>query len=349
MNLTFNQKPLIRYSLCALFLFVTVFGPLSQGNAKAGNFTFASMRLDNMNTSAVTSSTSPILIIAKIATTTTAANVVITFANSFTVSAVASAETVSTTGLPATYNGSAVVAWPSIANGSASGQVATFATTGGSALTPGSVYGFFITGGITNPSSAAQYLNTIAITGGDSTQVAVACISSDQITVSAVVPPTFTYALGGTTDSFTTNLSPSSVVLTTGQTVSIGTNAAQGWTAWVKSTGQKLHSNTSGASNDIPSVAAGSIQTLNPNTPNYALSLTGTHALGTGTVTIALAYAGSATTGGALTATYTQVASSNGTASNDVITLKELATISSITGAASDYLDTLTVVGAANF
>ncbi|MBU6389083.1 hypothetical protein KGQ71_01060 [Patescibacteria group bacterium] len=307
------------------------------------------MEFTNMVASG-TAASGNILVIAQPATSTTAQNVVITFASGYTVATGAGAITISTSGLPSTYNGASVVAWPSVANGTASGQVVTFSTSGGSALSTSTVYGFWITAGITNPSSPGQYLNTVSVTTGDTTQIATYVLSDNTITITATVPPIFSLTMGGNTDAFTGNLSPTAIVLTTGQTATIATNAAQGWTAWMKSQNQALKSATTGSGNDIPSVSAGSLQTLSSGTPAYALAVSSTHASGTGTITVSTAYSGNGTTqGGALTAGFTQIAKSTGTASADVVTLKELAAISATTGAATDYTDMLTVIAAGNF
>jgi spore coat protein U-like protein len=53
--------------------------------------------------------------------------------------------------------------------------------------------------------------------------------------------------------------------------------------------------------------------------------------------------------GSGVDANYRQIASGSGTAQNAVLTLAAAATISPITPAASDYSDTIQVIGAGNF
>ncbi|HEX7259332.1 MAG TPA: hypothetical protein VF272_00165 [Candidatus Saccharimonadia bacterium] len=176
----------------------------------------------------------------------------------------------------------------------------------------------------------------------------------DQITVTGVVPPSFSFNLSGNTDAFTALLDPAAVTYTTGRTVTISTNAAKGWIVWVKDSDQGLKS-VSTPSSVIASTGTLSddlIDTAAPGTENFLLDVDlTTDGAGGGTVTVDPDYDGTASgEGGALSNTiFQQVAHASGTASGDVITLKELATITGSTPAGDDYTDILTVIGAGNF
>jgi hypothetical protein len=140
-----------------------------------------------------------------------------------------------------------------------------------------------------------------------------------------------------------------------GRTVTIATNAAAGWVAWVKSANAALNSASTGAS----IATAGTVN----NAPSDLAALTGyvldvdiTTDSGTGTGTVSQAsdygaeYAGTnATSGGTLSTTFQPIAAASGTTDGDVLTLIERAKISAVQAAAVDYTDTLTVVAAGRF
>jgi hypothetical protein len=317
----------------------------------AVGFQNAYIRIDRMKINTPTGGT----ICAKPASTATEAKVVVTFPLSYTVNSTASNWTVSTTNLPA---GS--TAWPSIATASTATSPANVVTFPSGDLAVGTLYcfNFSATNTLTTAASAAssQQASIVSQTSGsvviDTTLIALANIADDQIVVSAVVPPTFTFTLGGNTDAFTTNLDPSGTVSTTGKTVTILTNAKGGWIAWAKDSNQGLNSAT--AAYTIPTSGAidGAVSTLSNGTEGYVLDtdLT-TDASGGCTLAIDAEYNGSGTTqGGTFSANFQPIAAcTGGTANTDVITLIERATISGATPAATDYTDTITVVGAGNF
>lgn len=245
---------------------------------------------------------------------------------------------------------------------SASGSGSTVTITGVTALSATTTYCVDLTSSsaVTN-ATAGEYHPTITV-GSDSTTVAVRTISNDQIVITATVPPTFNFVLSGNTDSFTTSLSSSSVVSTTGRTVTITTNANSGWIAWVKNLNGSSGAATKGALKSatagnytIPTTNANALgsasHTLSAGTEDYGLGVTiTTDASGGGTVTVDAAYDGSSTKAGVLDPNnFRPIASSNGTANGDIIDLKERATITGGTPAANDYTDTLTVIGAGNF
>lgn len=178
----------------------------------------------------------------------------------------------------------------------------------------------------------------------------------DQIIVNAIVPPLFQFDLSGTIDTIpaTGNLNYQAVNESGGITVTVHTNAKSGWIAWSKSANQGLKSVSAG-NYVIPTVAwganPGTPTTLTAGTEDYGLvvSYPGTQT-STCTTTIAPEYNGGANQVGRMTANFQQIASCDGGTSNgDTLTIKERATISAVTPAATDYTDTLTVVGAGDF
>ncbi|CAN5379770.1 hypothetical protein BH10PAT3_BH10PAT3_3030 [soil metagenome] len=245
---------------------------------------------------------------------------------------------------------------------SASGTGSTLTITGVTALSATTTYCVDLTSAtaVTN-ATAGEYHPTVTV-GSDSTTVALRTISNDQIVVSATVPATFNFVLSGNTDSFTAPLSTGSVVSTTGRTVTITTNAPSGWIAWVKNLNGSSGAATKGALKSalasnytIPTTNANALgsasHTLTTGSEDYGLGVTiTTDAAGGGTVALDGAYDGNSSKAGVLDPTnFRPIASANGTASGDVIDLKERATIAGATPPATDYTDTLTVIGAGNF
>ncbi len=312
----------------------------------------AFLRMDRMKASTATN----VRVVFKVpaGNSGTEAKVKVTFGAGMTVAAA----TVNTTGITGTSNGTAdnPVALPGTLSIANSGQDLT--VTGVTNLSASTWYGFNIATGVTN-GSAAQYVNSITtLTSGDATvdtkQVATRVIADDQIVITAVVPPTFNFTLSGNTDAFTSSLSVSSVVSTTGVTATLVTNGGNGWIAWVKSANAALSSAAASYTIDSAGDATNATPTtLSTGSEDYVLDVdltTDSGTAGSGTVTVAGEYNGDSTSkGGTLTTGYTKIASADGPTDGDVLTLIERATISGMTPAATDYTDTLTVVGAGVF
>jgi hypothetical protein len=328
-------------------------------HAKAAPFQQAFVRLDRLTATTPTGGR----VCAKPATTATEASVQVTFPTTsgtdYVVNATAANWTVTTTGLD-----TGQTAWPGIGTASAvAGKTVTFPSTD---LTVGTLYcfNFSATNTLTTSSAAASettqgtiVTRTSAPANIDSSTYSEAIISNDQVVVSAVVPPSFSFVLSGNTDSFTTNLSTGSVVSTSGRTITVTTNAASGWIVWAKdlnsSAGKgSLQSATAGNYKIAGTSAAGAAShTLTPGTEDYGLGATiNTDAANGGTVTLDAAYDGTTTKAGTLDpAQYRPIATSNGTANGDIIALNGRATIAGQTPAASDYTDTITLIGAGVF
>jgi hypothetical protein len=259
--------------------------------------------------------------------------------------------TVSTSGLPA-----GVTAMPGVATADqVSSQTIRFPIT---ALANSTTYGFYITGTglILNPSASTSIIHTIFTrdsgdaTTGDTKDVAVPVISDDQITVNASIGPSFTFVFNNNSQSLG-NLTSGSITSGGGTTITINTNATNGWYAWAKDSNAGLYSAnalktiaTAGTLNDAPS-------TISAGTEGYVLDVDETtDAPSGGDVTIADEYNGTTTSQGGTTSTTLQlIASADGTANGDVITLIPRVAVSATTPAASDYTDTFTVVGAGAF
>ncbi len=230
--------------------------------------------------------------------------------------------------------------------------------------------------GAENISGASVTTKTSTPTDINSTNWAFTPVTNDHIDVSATVPPNFTLSLGANTNTFGT-LSTTAVTSTAGVAATISTNAKSGWIAWVKDSNTGMHSTTanytidSGLKTDSPvfptqqyTVTSNAFQlvpsALGPPahpTEGYALDIDLTSANSGGcTPAIDPLYDYSAGTdgGGFLTSSYYKRAASctgavPATSDGDTLTLIERAVIRPGTPAASDYSDTIYVVGAGNF
>lgn len=341
----------VRIAVLIVFVFVTT--PLYNvsNQAHAAAFEVAYLKIDRMKASTATGGT----ICAQPATVGTEADVQIEFPTGFTVNTTASNWTVTTTNLP-----SGATAWPGIGTATAvSSQTVTFPSDD---LTVSTLYCFNFAASSTLTTSTAGSSKTGTITTRtsgpatiDTTDYATAVISDDQIVISAVVPAIFTFALSANVDSFTTDLSSSSTVSTSGVTTTVATNGGSGWIQWVKSANAALSSAGTGES----IATAGSVDdspTDLASTTGYVLDVDITTDSGTGDGTVSQAagygaeYAGANTTsGGTLSTTFQPIAASDGTTDGDVLTLIERAKISAVQAAATDYTDTLTVIAAGRF
>ncbi len=330
------------------FLLVLVAAlPLAiNSRAEAATLSRTLVRFDRVKTSTASTGT----VCAQAATVATENDVQVVFPTSYTVSTTTGNWTVSTTNLAWPSGASA---WPGIGTASAaSGQTVTFPSTD---LTVGTLYCFNWTNSAAlSIKAAATANNTGTVTTRDngpatidSGTYATASISDDQIVVTATVTPTFSFALSGNTDALGT-LSTSSVVSSpTPRTVTINTNATNGWYAWARDSNAGLTS--AAASKTIASTTPGSNSTLSTGTEGYNTGVTQSQTGGSGTITVAAAFVGGAGQGGGLDTSLRTLASSNGTADNAVLTLTNNATIAATTPAATDYTDTITVTGAGLF
>ena len=357
-------KPLY-LALAAAMLLIGCSSLLLIGRANAAVLPFqqAFVRLDRLTATTATGGR----VCAKPSVTNLAsveASVQVTFpttaATDYVVNATAANWTVNTTNLDAGQT-----AWPGIGTATAvAGKTVTFPSTDLASSATLYCFNFSATNTLTTSSAGVAETTqgtiatrTVAPATIDQTTYSESIITNDQVVITAVVPPSFTFALSGNTDSFTSNLSTSSVVSTTGRTVTLTTNAASGWIVWVKGLNTNagkgaLQSATAGNYKITGTSAAGAAShTLTTGTEDYGLGATiNTDAAGGGTVSLDAAYDGTATKAGTVDpANFRPIASANGTANGDILNLNERATIAGQTPAASDYTDTLTVIGAGVF
>ncbi|MBP9752001.1 MAG: hypothetical protein KBD19_04035 [Candidatus Moranbacteria bacterium] len=333
-------------------LLVTLVLPfLFPGSAQAAGLQQAYVRLDRLADGATTGG----MVCAKSATASVETTVKVTFPSGFATVDTAANWTVTTTNIPAD-----ATAWIGIGTASAaSGQDVTFPS---GDMVVGTLYcfNFSETNTLTNAGAGNNLVGSVTTqlagpTTIDTSNFALSIVTDDQIVVSATVPATFSFALSGNTDAFTTNLSSSAVVSTSGRTVTIGTNAASGWVAWVKSANAALNSVSTSATIATTGTVNNTPDNLNPTT-GYLLDVDITTDNGTGTGTVSQAsnygaeYNGTTTEeGGTLSTSFQPIAACSGTTAGDVLTLTERAFISAVQAAAADYTDTLTVVGAGRF
>jgi len=280
----------------------------------------------------------------------TEVDVQVTFPAGYTVSTTTGNWTVNTTNLAWPTGGTA---WPGIGTATAaSGQIVTFPSTD---ITVGTLYCFnwtntaavSISAGATSNNSG---LITTRATGPatiDSSNYTTASISDDQIVVTATVPQSFSFALSGNTDALGTLSTASVTSSSPARTATVNTNAKNGWYVWARDANTGLAS--ASASATIASTTPGTSSTLSAGTAGYNTGVTSSQASGSGTITVAVPFVGGASTGGGLDTTLRTLASSNGTASNAVLTLTNNVAIDAITPSATDYTDTITVVGAGLF
>jgi hypothetical protein len=346
-------------------LLVIVLPIIFSEKAEATNLTLALVRPDRLATSTATGG----MVCAKSTTVDVETMVKVTFPTGFATVDTSANWVVDNAGIPADST-----FWIGMTSGvttasAATGQDVTFPS---GDMVVGTLYCFHFTGTSTLTTHATpgnNYTGTITTqkagpTDIDSSGYALSTVSNDQVVVTATVPATFSVAFGdgadpdsnANTDSFTANLS-TSTASTYGNTITIGTNAASGWVAWVKSANAALSSASTGAS----IATAGSVDN---NDTDLAVDVTSGYVLdvdittqgsgGTGTVTQASNYGQeynglNVTSGGTLSTAFQPVAASDGTTDGDVLTLIERARITAVQAAATDYTDTLTVVAAGRF
>jgi hypothetical protein len=351
----------VRIGLFIVFLLLAVFSISASGlseyvKVSAAPLTQALMRLDRMKTGI--NPIQNILIVAKPASTATEEKVRVVFNSSFSVNDTATNITISTANLPSELVASqtcyAMLTTSSVAaavdNTTVDFSVANLDTT--------TTYCFFITNGVGNGAAGAGEYNhkieTLIAADAlqDSADVSTRLIVNDQVTVTAVVPATFSFSLGATSTSFLADLSTSMVTSATAVSVNLATNAQNGWVAWLKSTSGALGSVTTGENILTSGAIDNAPMTLITGRDMYMLdvNINTDSATGDGTVTVDGEYNGTALQGGSYSSTALErLAYSNGTSNGDIIDLVAKATITAVKSAATDYTDLWTVVGAAEF
>ncbi len=341
----------------------------------AADFTKSGIRFDRM---VINNTNTNILVVAKIPTgTSSEASIGLQFATGFTIGT-ASAVAVSTTSLPSTFNGETVNAWPGIGTTAAtvSGTNVTITSTN---VTAGSTYGFYITNGVTNPSSTGQ--KTIKMsTHSDGTPdfsaysddidlavIATTFVSDngtgtddDQITVTATVSPTYTFDINDNDVALQTSLA--TVEYPGGANngseaipnITVTTNANNGHVLWLKSSSASgLTSATTGTTIAFSgTAAAGGPTGLTAGTEGVVIDID-INNNSSGSLAISTEFNGASTVqGGTPSTTFQEIATATGptlTATGDVVNFLPRVSVKSTTKAANDYTATFTIVGAGNF
>lgn len=260
--------------------------------------------------------------------------------------------TVNTTNIP---TGS--TAWVGIGTATAvSGATVTFAS-GDLVVNTQYCFNFVSTSTLTLPTSAnTNNTGTIETetSGGsaiDTVNYATSNIASngDQITVTATVPSTFSMNLGGATTAALGSLPTSGAPATAAVTMTVSTNANNGWIAWAKNA--NANSTLTSATTADTSISSGAYSS-GSNTHNltgaagYGLAVT----TGSGSPTIAADYNVSTPSVGSLDSTkFEQIASKNVPANANTVTLTFAAEALPTTKAATDYTDTVTFTAAGQF
>ncbi|HSX00219.1 MAG TPA: hypothetical protein VLH38_04250, partial [Patescibacteria group bacterium] len=332
------------YSLSVILGLSTAIFGFAPGIAAAGSLNQTTVRFDRLQTSQATTGT----VCAKASTVATEASVQVAFPTGYTVNALGN-WVVNTTNLSWPTGGTA---WPGINTATnVTSQTVTFPS---GDLTVGTLYCFnWTNSAAVSVKSSATSNNTGTVTTQtslpatiDTAPYGTVSLSGDQVNVTASVPQAFTYALSATSDALGALTSGSVTSSPTPRTLTINTNASTGWVAWAQDSSTGLHSNA--GSYTVPSTTPGANSTISGSTEGYNMGVTSTQTSGSGTIAVAAPFVGGTSgKGGGLDTTLRSIASSTGTANNAVLTLTNNATISSLTAAATDYSDTITLPAAA--
>lgn len=263
---------------------------------------------------------------------------------------------------------------------STTGQTVRFSLSGAPSLAPTNTYCFRWTtaAALTNPATPGVDLtgSVTTFTAGPTLQdkgnyaltVLDATGGGDHVTINATVPPTFEFALSSNTISFAGNLAYATVNASEANgaagrvDATITTNAKGGWIMWAEESPSDpaigLHS--ADATHTIPSVGWNSdaVSTLAPGTvEGDALDVTALPAATTYCSTSNLAVdpeydtAGTpGSDGGAFEAEFAEIGTCTGNVSDgDGLRLSNHVAITPVTPSATDYTQTIIVVGAGNF
>lgn len=378
-NIKIKQTGMLHFLVAAIVLVGIVGAVISvMPKANAAAFQNAYVRLDRLVGTTATGGR----VCVNPATVATEGKIVVRFPTTAATDYVVNSTAANWTTSYSFESGFSATAMPITGNvaNSVSGKDVTFNLS--SDLTVGTLYCFnFSATNTLTTSSAGAAVSTFAYVEtqtGASAQIdksfwGVTIISNETVTVSAVVAPFFTMALNGSTDTFATNLSSSSVNTSNGnRTIQVDTNALNGWIVWAKGTNFKTVTDTgtnpANRHGALTSITAGGYAISN-NTTNALASPSASHAFsggtedyglattinadgaGGGTVSLNSVYNGSvAGNAGVIDPTqYRPIASANGTAAADILDIKMLVTISNSTPPGADYTDTLTYVGAGQF
>jgi hypothetical protein len=235
-----------------------------------------------------------------------------------------------------------------IASSQAAGTVTITSSGASDTITSGTTYCATLTSNtaVTNPTGAGTYNVQIA-TPSDTETVSIDVLSAaaNVYSVTATVAPTFTMTLTGSLDAMGT-LGSGGVKVSAGIPVAIATNAADGWFVWAEDSNNPSGLHSPSAATTIPTVPTGANQTMSsgtygPTHAYYGLAVSANN-------TTNYAYNGGTTGGGLAYNAFNEIATS-GSAGSASFTAYELANIAAATPAATDYTDTITLIGAGSF
>jgi hypothetical protein len=259
----------------------------------------------------------------------------------------AGSPTVTTTGCTSFFSGA--TALPGTLAGS-TGSGVTLTVNGVTSLTSGTLYCFAVTGSaVTNPTTSTSTGYTTTITDAtDSQSQGVYIIGSsagtDQIAVTAQVSSFFTLTFSSNADTFASPLSSTALSTSNGVNLTVSTNAVSGWGLWAEDATNGL--NSTSQTHPIGMATVNSNSSFNGGKIGsewYGLGVT------TANATVAYADAGGTTGAGMSSTAWNEIAKSASAGSGVTVTAKELADISTSTPNASDYADTITIVGDGSF
>jgi hypothetical protein len=323
---------------------------LTLNHASAASLKVAQVRFDRIKIGQATTGT---VCAAPSTVASTEGKVAVTFPTGYTLGAFGTF-TVSTTNLAwPTVAGYTTTAWPGILTATAvAGQVVTFPSGDLTSATNLYCFNWTSTSAVSITGTAAPSLQgtiatqTAAAAAIDSSLFSTAAITDDQIAVSATVAQSFSFTLSGNSDNLGALTTGSVSVSPTPRTVTVSTNAKNGWNVWANDAAPT--GLTSVASSYTIASTAGNT-TLTGGTEGYNMGVTATNGTGSA-VTVAPTFVGGLTgKGGGLSNALQTVATSPGSNSGAVVTLTNNAAISATTPPAADYADTISVVGAGLF
>lgn len=337
-----------RFLLTIMLVLALVAAPFIQAStASAAPLTNTLVRFNRIKISSPTTGT----VCAKPATASAETRVDVTFPNSYTLGVFGTfvVDTTVTTGWP--VNG---VAWTGIGTATAvNSQTVTFPS--GDLVLNSNIYCFNWTNSAavtTQGSASALNIGSVTTYVGasplDTAQYATPTITDDQIAVTATVQSIFSFALSTNADAL--GILNSAIINTSspGTTATVSTNATNGWMVWARDTNGSLSSVSTGDS--ISTTSVGANATLVAGTRGYNTGVTAGSVGAGAAATPSAAYIGTGSgQGGGLDSTLRMVASATAPSHLATMLIKNNVTLNSTVLAASDYTDTITVVGGGLF
>jgi hypothetical protein len=349
-------------SLLSVTLILSQLLPLFISSASASTLAQTLVQFNNMTASGTTTGT--------ICINTTSATAVKSWVVAFPTGYVASGTAANwqNTNLNTTSNSAwpaGASPWPAVTSATASVSTPSVTWTNSLAqtMTPGTVYCY-------NWTNAALTQNTVAAnneqgtittqtTGSvtiDTGTFATATVANDQINVTGTVLPSFSVYFNANTDPLGT-LSSASVNSNSASTITVNSNAKNGWSAWVQSTLVGAHAGLYSPTalytirSDLTPAPGASASTLTAGTEGMNVGIAYAQTSGTCTSGSAVptTFSGAGKGGGIDNLAFYPIIGCSGTTNAGVITPTNYASINGATPYATDYSDLETYVAAGNF